>query len=200
MKNKENKNHISFAGMREGRLQIWSKANHSGSQERSVQIHNRPWIQGQGALSKKWWGSLMPFLQHFGNTAFKTHNNRLQMDERIERRERNPLHCSLKSLGHRKLKQVRKKKMIGWSHRVSGMDLLMGLCEIALVFTIQSYLVSFLGFWLLPWVMPHGIGVLPEFTIAEGQQHFIVFVIKYCCSKKWWTLQGQRPYYFSYVW
>uniref|UniRef100_A0A2K5VRH1 Alpha-mannosidase n=1 Tax=Macaca fascicularis TaxID=9541 RepID=A0A2K5VRH1_MACFA len=47
----------------------------------------------------------MPFLQYFGNTAFKTHNNRLQMDERIERRERNPLHCSLKSLGHRKLKQ-----------------------------------------------------------------------------------------------
>lgn len=77
-------------------------------------------------------------------------------------------------------------------------------CETDLVFilglpsSVQNYLLSLLG--LLTTSVSHALlhegQLLPEFTIPKGQKHFIVFVIKYCCSKKMVNSSRARKIFF----
>ena len=72
---------FSFFIRKQSRLQVWSKANHSGPEKASVQTHNNPWVWGQRCFKQDHQGAISYCLSEASGPALSKPHNQPHMDQ-----------------------------------------------------------------------------------------------------------------------
>lgn len=145
---------FSFFIMKQSRLQVWSKANHSGPEKASVQTHNNPWVWGQRCFKQDNQGAISYCLSEaLGPPLSKPHT-----DQGVACGMRDTLQCSLKSLGRRKPQQTNKQSKTPEATLDSPHELTWNSPHVCLWFIGTFF--SSLAFGLLPQVKPHWLRVI----------------------------------------